>query len=66
MNDENDHDYFVCYLKQNREKSYIVELKSTGKTFPVPKSLCELRGKGGPEQTLEVERWFADQEGMHE
>lgn len=68
MNDENEHDYFNCKLIREREKSIVVVLKHNGAEHSVPKSLCELRttdSEGAP-HLLTVEKWFADQEGMHE
>ena len=66
MNTEIEHDYFNCEVMVDdpNKKAIKVRLRHNGAEFWVPRSLCELRnGEAGP--VMEVEAWFAEQEGMH-
>lgn len=66
MNTETDHDYFNCTYVGETLKSYFVKLIKSEATYSVPKRVCALRPSGGNRHTvLEVESWFANQEGMH-
>jgi len=66
MNTENEHEYFNVRVKLDTPGkvkgggAYLVVLKHNGAEHWVPKTLCDL--KGG---VLEVESWFATNEGMH-
>lgn len=66
MNTENDHDYFNCDYVRETKKSFLVVLKMGNSEHWIPKSLCKLEcSNGATPYILEVEKWFADQEGMH-
>lgn len=63
MNDENEHSYFRGEQRDERPKAICWYCDRSGQAFWVPKSLCEIRACG---EVLEVEKWFADKEGMND
>ena len=71
MNTENDHDYFNCIVmldtpgKVKNGGAYYVQLRHNDAEHWVPKTLCDVKpGKDGW-MIMEVERWFAQKEGMN-
>jgi hypothetical protein len=65
MNQNNDHDYFVCELIRQTPNAYLVRLRHNDLEIWVPNSVSELK-ESSDGYTLEVEAWFAEKEGMNE
>lgn len=61
MNTENDHDYFRAELIRQSGKATLYRLEHNESEIWLPNSLHEFNG-----QILEVEAWFAKQNGMQE
>lgn len=62
MNAENEHCYFHVEVLEKSTRAVKVKLNRDGSAHWVPWSLCDLR----PNSVLEVEKWFAEKEGMTE